>query len=120
MNASELRQALTLLEKQLPYCTTLEGQRLNVIIDKLRRFTNGDIYHPDDLTAEENKLLAINNLKKYIKETYDSCQDLKDRCSREGISYYYHDWAEVPGVDFETFSHFIESDDCLCGTCQPN
>lgn len=113
----------TLIDEYSKY-TGKEALRLIYIIGSLQRFNQGKLDHPDDLTVDEKKDLAQENLTTYMRNLYTashtSCEQLRHTCDDAGTDDYFYDFKEqprIPGVDFETFRNFIRSTQCLCGNC---
>lgn len=121
-----LQTALLLIEAEIEESKRrpIRCNRLEAIRDKLKRIMSEQYNHPDDLSREEEEKISLDNLKKYICETYE--HDDQTRCANfrcianiEGLDYFYYDYVNLSkhGVDYETYHEFVQGEDCLCGEC---
>jgi hypothetical protein len=122
--SKNLQTALQLIETELEESKRrpIRCNRLETIRDKLKRIMSEQYDHEDDLSSSEKKEKSLNNLKKYILETYES--DDQTRCANfrviadiEGLDYFFYDYICLDGVDYETYHDFVQGNDCLCGEC---
>lgn len=79
--------------------------------------------HPDDLSGKGVKEVSLNNLKRYILDTYDhddqsQCANFRCIVEIEGLDYFFYDYSALDGVDYETYRDFVRGNDCLCGQCK--
>jgi len=101
---------------QIPDLSSVEAQRLKVILDKLERFNIGEYYNTEDLSEAEIKEKDKISMRDFIHSRWYDCHDLRNRIEQEGLLYFYDCWIEVP-TSFKTLADFTYSYECWCGKC---
>jgi hypothetical protein len=122
MEQEHLELIIQFLEHEKPKYQDIKLTRLEGIIAKIKRFSNNELNHPEDLTEEELEQQDLKVLKEHILKLHshadEPCVNLRHCIDNEGLGYYFTDYAGLNTLmSFETFNKFTQTDDfeCLCG-----